>query len=206
VLLVLTFDGKGVVMRLDALRAATAKAATASAPKLATRLSPGEKNGRKRMAELACVHDTAPAPRTSDDVIARPGAGERPDRRSGPEATGKWLTGSITTDLGEVVAAGFEEAERRDPRHERTWVVLVDGNRDQINAITTQARARGVTAHIVIDFIHVTEYVWGAAWSFFDKADPDAETWVADQLTKILHGKARQVAAGIRRRACAARK
>jgi hypothetical protein len=30
----------------------------------------------------------------------------------------------------------------------------------------------------------VTEYVWGAAWSFFDKAD--------------LDGNARQVAAGIR--------
>ena len=52
-----------------------------------------------------------------------------------------------------------------------------------------------------VDFIHVAEYVWGAAWSFFDKGDADAETWVAGQLTKILHGKAGDVAAGIRRRA-----
>ena len=52
-LLVLTFDGKGIVMRPEALRPATAKAAASTRRKLATRLSPGEKHGRKRMAELA---------------------------------------------------------------------------------------------------------------------------------------------------------
>ena len=60
--LVLTFDGKGIVMLPGALRPATAKAAAAAEGKLATRLSPGEKNGRKRMAELACVYDAAPVP------------------------------------------------------------------------------------------------------------------------------------------------
>ena len=42
---------------------------------------------------------------------------------------------------------------------------------------------------------------WKAAWSFFDKGEPAAEEWVAAQARKILHGKAGQVAAGIRRRA-----
>ena len=58
--LVLTGDGKGIVVRPDALRPATAKAAASGRQKLATRLSPGEKHGRKRMAELACVYDAAP--------------------------------------------------------------------------------------------------------------------------------------------------
>jgi hypothetical protein len=70
--LVLTFDGKGIVMRPDALRLATAKAAAAARNKLATRLSPGEKNGRKRMAELACVYDAVPVPRTPEDFISTP--------------------------------------------------------------------------------------------------------------------------------------
>ncbi len=47
------------------------------------------------------------------------------------------------------------------------------------------------------------EYVWKAAWSFYDKGEPTAEDWVADQARKILHSNARQVAAGIRRRATA---
>ena len=45
------------------------------------------------------------------------------------------------------------------------------------------------------------EYLWKAAWSFSGKGEPAAEEWVADQARKILHGKARQAAAGIRRRA-----
>ena len=45
------------------------------------------------------------------------------------------------------------------------------------------------------------EYLWKAAWSFFDKGEPAAEEWVAAQARKILYGNAGQVAAGIRRRA-----
>ncbi len=45
------------------------------------------------------------------------------------------------------------------------------------------------------------EYLWNAAWSFYDKGEPAAEEWVADQARTILAGNARQVAAGIRRRA-----
>ena len=80
-------------------------------------------------------------------------------------------------------------------------MVLIDGNNTQIEAVTAEAARRGVTVTIVIDFIHVLEYLWKAAWSFFDKGEPAAEEWVAFQARKVLHGKARQVAAGIRRRA-----
>jgi hypothetical protein len=198
--LVHTYDGKGIVMRPDALRPATAKAAASTSRKLATRLSPGEKHGRKRMAELACVYDAAPVPRTPADVITAPGQ-DRPQRRRGPVAAGKWLTASVAEDIPAVIAAGFGEAQRRDPGHRRTWIALVDGNRQQIDAITAEAARRNVTVHVLVDFVHVLEYAWQAAWSFFDKGDPDAEAWVAAQATKILAGKAAAVAAGIRRRA-----
>ena len=79
--------------------------------------------------------------------------------------------------------------------------MTVDGNKQQIEAIEAEAARRGVTVTILIDFIHVLEYAWKAAWSFFEPGDPDAEDWVAAQATKILQGKAGQVAAGIRRRA-----
>ena len=198
--LVLTGDGKGIVMRPDALRPATAKAAAAGRQKLATRLSPGEKHGRKRMAELACVYDAAPAPREPADIITPPGQ-EKKERARGPQAAGKWLTASVTDDIPAVIAAAFDEAQRRDPGHRRQWISLVDGNRQQIDAITAEAARRGVTMPVICDFVHVLEYTWKAAWSFFDKGDPDAEAWVAAQATKILEGKAAQVAAGIRRRA-----
>jgi hypothetical protein len=200
-LLVMQFDGKGIVMVTKALREATAKAAAQAERKLRTRLSPGEKNGRKRMAEVAAVYDAVPAPRTAADIITRGTATSRASRQRGPKATGKWLTASVTHDIPTVISAGFDEAQRRDPTGERTWVVLVDGNRTQIEAIQAEANRRDITVHIVVDFIHVVEYLWKAAWSFFYTGDPAAETWVAEQSHAILEGKAAQVAASIRRRA-----
>ena len=192
-------DGKGIVMRPGHLRPGTAKLAAKASRKLGTRLSPGEKHGRKRMAELVAVYDLDPEPRTADDIIpARTRSPQgKPARRPGPVVTGKWLAASVTDDIPTVIARMFDEAERRDPAHERTWVALVDGNRQQIDTIGAQAATRGVAVTIVIDFVHVLEYVWKAAWTFFYPGDPDAETWVAGHARTILNGRAVDAAATI---------
>lgn len=194
--LMIQADGKGIVMREEGLRPATAKAAAAKR-KVAARLSPGEKNGRKRMAEIAAVTDVIPAPRTPADIIAPPGR----DRADPPKTQGKWLTASVTDDIRAVIAAAFGEADRRDPGRERTWIALLDGNSTQIDAVTAEAEDRGITVPLLIDFIHVIEHCWKAAWTFFEPGDPDAADWVAGRATAILEGKAADVAAGIRRRA-----
>jgi hypothetical protein len=199
--LALSFDGKGIVMRPDALRAATAKAATSQ--KLATRLSRGEKRNRKRMAEVGSVYQVIPAPRTPADIITT--ATSQPDDphipAAGPRTVGKWLTASITANTSEVIASVFDEATRRDPDHQRTWIALVDGNNHQIDQIKAQARTRGIELTIIIDFIHVLEYVWKAAWCFHPEGDPQAERWVAAKALEILSGNAGLVAAAIRRTA-----
>ena len=56
-------------------------------------------------------------------------------------------------------------------------------------------------ATIVMDFIHVLEYVWKAAWCIYDKDDKSVESWVAKQAVKILSGGCSQVAKGIRQTA-----
>jgi hypothetical protein len=194
-LLVLSADGKGIVMRPEALREATASAAKKSKSKLATRLSKGEKANRKRMAEVGAVHDCEPAPRQPGDII---GDGEK---APGPKAVDKWLTASVAEDASAVIAAVFDEAERRDPSHERTWVALLDGNNHQIERFEDEARQRGVKLAIVVDFIHVIEYVWGAAWCFYAEGDRRAESWVKDKLLALLNGEASSVAASISRKA-----
>ena len=196
-ILVLSFDGKGVVMRPDGLRTATAKAAIGV--KLSGRRSKGEKRHRKRMAEVAAVYDLAPQPRTIADILPEPDTpGERP---AGPRATGKWLTASVVEDTAAVIAAGFGEAQRRDPGRARVWVALVDGNNQQIDRIRAEAEARDTPVRIVVDFIHVVEYVWKAAWCFHAEGDPAAEVWVRAQARQILAGRASIVAAAIRRKA-----
>jgi hypothetical protein len=187
-------------MRPDALRAATAKKAAEGQSKLKTRLSKGEKPNRKRVAEVAAVYDITPVPRSPGDVIALTDV-ERDAAVDTPKASAKWLTASIAEDAATVVAAAFDEAQRRDGTRQRTWVALVDGNNHQISRIQAEARARGVPVTVLIDFIHVIEYVWKAAWSFFDEGDPAAEAWVHRHTRAILEGRARTVAGNIRRQA-----
>lgn len=56
---------------------------------------------------------------------------------------------------------------------------------------------------ILIDLIHVRQYLWKAAGSFFCPGEPAARGRVREQTAKILDGKHRDVRAGIRRRATA---
>jgi hypothetical protein len=203
-LLVMSADCKGIVMRAGALRAATAKAA-AKLGKMRTRLTAGEKPNRKRMAALVTVYDAEPAERRPHDVIAPPGGrtGAR-ELRPGPKALAKWLAGSVRKDPADMIAAAFDEAEARDPLHQRTWVVLVDGAEHQLSLIGAEAARRGVTIHVVIDVIHVLEYIWGAAWSFHPAGDPAAEDWVAARALAVLAGDSERTAAEITARADAA--
>ena len=84
----------------------------------------------------------------------------------------------ITASCAAAIAAVFDQAERRDPGHARPWIALVDGDRHQIEVIRGQAAARGITVTILVDFIHVLEYLWKAAWCFCPPRDPAAEDWV----------------------------
>ena len=197
-LLVLSADGKGIVMRPDALRPATAKAARHGTAKLATRLSKGEKRNRKRMAEVGAVYDLRPQARTATDIIGRDDQALRP---AAPKATNKWLTASVVDNAATVITAIFDEAQRRDPTGKRTWVALVDGAKHQIDCIQAEAKARQVNVTVVCDFIHVLEYLWSAAWSFFTEGDTAAEKWVGHKALAVLNGQASTVAASIRRKA-----
>jgi hypothetical protein len=77
----------------------------------------------------------------------------------------------------------------------------VDGNNHQIQRIRAEAEARGIQIAIVVDFVHVIEYMWAAAWSFFPEGDPRAEAWVGGMMRAVLDGHASRVAGAIRRKA-----
>jgi len=149
------------------------------------------------MAEIGAVYDVVPVRRKPTNVMAS----KDDEQVKGPEANHKWLTASVLEDAAPVIGDVFDEAERRDPEHLRTWVALVDGNNHQIDCIKAQALKRKINVTIIIDLIHVLEYLWAAAWCFFDEGDPRAEAWVRTRALAILDGGARNVAAGIRRRA-----
>jgi hypothetical protein len=166
---VVSCDGKGIVMRADARRPATAAAAKRAASKLTTRLSRGEQPNRKRIAEVGAVYEIKPAPRTPQEVLASTQEKTLPAPKAKKR---KWLCASVVCDAATVVRQVFDEAEQRDGDHERTWVALVEANNHQIDPIKTEATNRGIEVTIVVDLIHVVEYLWSAAWASLTRAIP----------------------------------
>ena len=210
----LTCDGSAFPVLPSALRPATAKAAAARAKAKEEEGwpdDPGElRKSGKRTAELAAVADIPPAPRGPGDILtalfgpARPGKEEEaPKPEPGPKAQGKTLFASVARPAADVIADAFAEAHRRDPEHKRPWIAVIDGNCHQIETVSKLAGEYGVQVTILIDLIHVTQYLWKAAGSFFYPGEPAARDWVRGQTAKILEGRHRDVRAGIRRRATA---
>ena len=207
----ITCDGSAFTVLPSALRAATAKAAAARAKAKQEEGWPEDpadlRKSKKRTAELAAVADIPPAPRTAQDILtalfpARPAKDrEEPKPEPGPKAQGKTLFASVRRPAAEVIADAFAEAHRRDPERKRPWIAVIDGNNHQIETVGKLAARYGVQVTILIDLIHVRQYLWKAAGSFFGPGDPDGRDWVRDQTAKILAGKHRDVRAGIRRRA-----
>jgi len=204
-LLMLTFDGSGVVMRNEGLRPETRKKAEKSRRKSAAetsanvRRAPDEPN-RKRMAEVAAVYSLEVSSRTPEDVM-------RELRRTGPRqkrprAQNKRVWASLERPIVDVVDDAFYEALQRDENYERRWVALVDGNLDQLDAVQRMAVHYGAEITIVVDFIHVLGYLWKAGKALNEGANADVvEAWVTERAERVLRGDASLVAAGIRRSA-----
>ncbi len=171
-------DGKGIALRPEH-RKGSGKADTAHP-------------GIKKMAEVVAVADFTPAVREPEDIAAPPA---RRKAHPGPRARDKWVSASITESIGDMIAKAFDEADRRDPERVRQRVFLVDGNKQQITAIEDHARARGLKVPVLIDYIHVSGYI-GKASAALHPGDPlAAGQWADGQLLRVLHGRAKAVAA-----------
>ena len=195
-LLVMSVDGKGVVMRQQDLREATRKAAERSKRKRKTRLSRGEKRGRKRMATVAAVYEVDAYPRTAEQIMGLEEAGTMR-----PQVQNKRVWASLRQSPDEVIEEMFAEAERRDPQHERIWLVLVDGQETQLGEVEAAIARHRPDTVVIQDFVHALEYLWKAAYCFYADGSEEAEAWVMEHALALLQGKVSDVAAGMRRSA-----
>jgi hypothetical protein len=196
--LAISADGKGVAMLPEARRRRT-RAPDQKVRTFEKRAGTGEKKGCKRMAETGCVFDVAvpDGPARTPEQVMRPDPGRA--RQDRPRAENRWYACDITAGRDVTIGKVFAEADRRDPGRRRTWIALVDGDNYQLGLFQAAAAARGITLAIVIDFIHVLEYLWKVAWCFHPPRDPAMEDWVTAQALDILHGRTADVIARIAR-------
>ncbi len=197
-LLVLSQDGKGIVMREEGLRESTRAAAARGKHKLKTRLSPGEKANRKRMATVGTVYNIAPPVRSPEQIM---GLDDTPSKAPRPKPRHKRVWASVVQTLSQATPGLFAEALSRDPQQQHDWVMLIDGHCDQLKNIRASIRQLGLKVTLVLDFIHVLEYLWKAVWCLYPPGSEEAESWVQERALRLLQGKAGNVAAGMRRSA-----
>jgi len=171
-------DGKGIAMRPEHRRNAGKQ--------------DGTRPGIKKMAEIVAVADFTPAVREPEDIAAPPA---RRKAHPGPEARDKWVSASVTESIEDMIAAAFGEADRRDPERVRQRVFLVDGNKQQLAAIAACAEERGMKVPVLIDYIHVSGYIGRAAAALHPGDPVAAGQWADGQLLRVLHGRAKAVAA-----------
>ena len=198
---VITSDGKGIVMRKEDLREATRKKAEETSHHLQHRLSKGEKLNAKRMATVAAVYDIDRYQRTPQDFLHDLDRIKLADKQPRPRPVDKRVWASIERRAKDVIHEAFQEAIGRDPDKRQEWVCLVDGDQKQIKLLKKQARQAKREVTIVLDIIHVIEYLWKAARVFHEEKSKECEEWVTERLQNILEGNAGHTAAGIRRSA-----
>jgi len=78
---------------------------------------------------------------------------------------------------------------------------LVDGNETQLSLLLCAAADYGVELVIILDLIHVLEYLWKAARALNGDDRTAIETWVRERMLEILRGRSSVVAAGMTRSA-----
>src|SRR6266566_515614 len=148
--------------------------------------------GIKKMAEIVAVADFTPAVREPEDIAAPPA---RRQAHPGPKARDKRVSASVTESIEDMIAAASGEAGRRDPQRTRQRVFLVDGNKQQLAAIEAEARERSLKVPVLIDYIHVSGYIGKAAAALHPGDSAAAGQWADGQLLRVLHGRAKAVAA-----------
>ncbi len=198
-ILVVQADGKGVPI----LRR-TGGAAAAAPP---VRLGKGQKHGGKKEATLTALYTIAPAVRTPEAVVeslfARgteraQAAADAPAReRTGPQHKRLWAT---LTGKDAALAEAAARVARRDGPHRTHRVALTDGSQ----ALQERVQRHFPTFTLVLDLIHVTEYLWKAANALRGETDPRRTAWVKARTLRLLRSESAEVVADLRHLAQAA--
>jgi hypothetical protein len=177
--LVLQADGKGIPL------------VRSSASHEKVRLRRGEARSRKKQVVVTSLYTIPAAPRTAEAVLGSLlNVGEDSDE-SRPERhrpRHKQLWGTLA---GKAAALGHlaEQVAKRDGDHIQARLMLCDGDK----SLQSNLRQRFPQFTLILDFIHVYEYLWQAANVTFGEQHPQRVPWVYAQTRHLLTNQANLV-------------
>ncbi len=172
-ILVAQADGKGVPM---------VQPSVASTP---VRLGKGQKRTKKKEAIVTALYSISPYLRSAQDVLSAllhdPGAAQAPRR---PRPIQKELRATLDGKAS-AVSHLAQRAALRDTQHILSRVALSDG----AEALQAHMQTQLPSYTLVLDIIHVSDYLWASATALVGETSPERTPWVRRHLERILSGQ-----------------
>jgi hypothetical protein len=193
-----SFDGKGVP------KVKKPKACPGN-PK--ARRGKGEKPGTKQMATVSVTSDFSPKQRSVETIVDalmgaenRPAkAKEKPKQEQGSKENG-WHKNihrrAFLADQDKAVDYGIRDIKNRIGHADSRFVVPIDagiGLEDKVRDAVKKYELENAFDGIILDIIHVLEYIWAAATAVFGEQSKLRTPWVRDMLTDLLNSKTQKV-------------
>ncbi len=171
-ILVITADGKGIPMTRQ------------DSPPPAARRGKGQPKTAKKEAVVTALYSVAPYVRDSQDILAAllPDQVSQPTPPTArPVLSHKQTFGTLEGKPAAMNQLATQVARRR-PETFAYRVALSDG----AVALQQHLLDHFPDFTLVLDIIHVTEYVWDAANARWGETSPDRQPWVKQALTWLL--------------------
>lgn len=208
-----SFDGKGVPMNLPV---ESDKVKEINSNK---RLNPGEKRGLKKMATLGVMSWFKPRERTVSSVIEglmkyhstkkdkkikykQQRSDAQNDTAKPPSQLNdnRWHQGihcrGFLGDQDKAIEYGIAHIKSMLKHPQSRFVVPIDAGIGLEDKVLHYVEQYGLSEHfdgIILDIIHVSEYVWKCANAILGKAAGSRADWVKRVLEDILNGRTNKV-------------
>lgn len=201
----LEWDGKGVPIIKKDREESTDKLSPTS---VVGRLKRGQKRGIKKTATVSVVSTFTPKQRNKDSIIRglfkTPLTSLEEEDKSLQVVHNKknnWHKDihrrAFLGSQDKSINYGVQWAKRLcNGEHTPCFVVLVDGGvglEDTIKAVFDKEELSKYLTHIILDIVHVSEYVWKAGNAILGEKSKLRTQWVRSILSDILDGKIEQV-------------
>jgi hypothetical protein len=173
------------------------------------RLGRGEKRGTKKQSTVTVDFSFDPSARTPEDIVVsllkestktQPSDGNDTQTENMRRAQNKHYRATLD---GKADAMNYLMArlKKRDPTNSKPIIALVDGDnslkRSMLDALTKHKLAQRLDV-VILDIIHVAEYVWAAGTALNGEYNDRRIPWVRDKLFAILEGNVGRVIGGFK--------
>ncbi len=165
------------------------------------RLGKGQKRGVKKNCTVSVGYSFDAKVREPKDIIDNLFEDKKNEKQDNkPTEDSQWAQNKhIRGFLGgkkQAINYGFDDILERKKDTDAKIVVLIDGDRSLERVAKEVVDNKGIGSTIyayILDFIHVTEYVWKAANANFGEKSKLRVGWVESQCLLILQSKVTEV-------------